>query len=61
MSAAGTGRAGRFVLLVLFGVATFVIAFDGLMAREHRHLSLGLFVVGLAGTCRQYLKLRTGR
>lgn len=49
------------VLLLLFAVATVIIAIDGVLRPERRHLSLIFFFIGLVGTWRQYVRWRQAR
>lgn len=46
------------LLMLLFAVATLVIAIDGALRPERKYISLLFFVVGLLGTWRHYLAWR---
>lgn len=48
-------------LLLLFAVATVIMAVDGVIRPERKYLSLGFFFIGLLGTWRQYLSWRRAR
>jgi hypothetical protein len=49
------------LLMLLFALATLVIAIDGVLRPERKYISLLFFVVGLVGTWRQYLAWRRDR
>ncbi len=49
------------ILLLLFALATVIIAIDGALRPERRYLSLIFFIIGVVGTWRQYLSWRQAR
>jgi hypothetical protein len=49
------------LLMLLFAVATLIIAIDGALRPERKYISLVFFVAGLVGTWRQYLNWRQDR
>jgi hypothetical protein len=49
------------LLMLLFALATLVIAVDGVVRPERRYFSLAFFFIGLLGTWRQYVKWRRDR
>jgi hypothetical protein len=49
------------LLMLIFALATLIIAIDGVLRPERRYLSLVFLIIGLLGTWRQYLRWRQDR